>query len=172
MATQQDQPLCPEGDFRFWASVGGAAAAAWVAGCLLGLAPLVRHAEGAAPLIERLSAAGAAVVWLALCTGAGSLGFASISLVRGRPPGTAIDIASRAFACVAVASLFRAVPVGVPVLKVAFDGAATAAVSAMLARPAFRIGTLEAFSATAIGTGILGALASLAFVVSWAVHPA
>ncbi|NBP51118.1 MAG: hypothetical protein EBU70_08055 [Actinobacteria bacterium] len=111
-------------------------------------------------------------MWVALCTGAGSLGFASIALVRGRPPGTVLDIASRAFACVAVASLCRAVPVGPAALKVAFDGAATAVVAALLARPAFRVGPLEAFAATAVGTGILGVLAAAAFVVSWAVRPA
>jgi hypothetical protein len=171
-AREQDQPLCPEGDFRFWASVGATATAAWVLGCLAGLAPLVGHPAGSPSLIERLSAAAAAAVWVALCTGAGSLGFASIALVRGRPPGTVLDIASRAFACVAVASLCRAVPVGPAALKVAFDGAATAVVAALLARPAFRVGPLEAFAATAVGTGILGVLAAAAFVVSWAVRPA
>lgn len=169
---EQDQPLCPEGDFRFWASVGAAASGAWVLGCLAGLAPLVRHADGAPVLIDRLSAAAAAAVWLALCTGAGSLGFASLALVRGRPPGTALDIASRAFACVAVASLCRAVPIGLPELKIAFDGAATAVGAAVLARPAFRVGPLDAFAAAAVGTGILGLLAAAAFVVSWAVRPA
>ena len=76
-AREQDQPLCPEGDFRFWASVGATATAAWVLGCLAGLAPLVGHPAGSPSLIERLSAAAAAAVWVALCTGAGSLGFAT-----------------------------------------------------------------------------------------------
>ena len=106
-----------------------------------------------------------------LCTGAGSLGFAAVSLVRGRPPGSAVDIASRAFACVAVASLCRFVPIGVPALKVVFDSAATAVAGAALARSAYRIAPLEAAAATAVGTGVLAALASVAFVVTWAVRP-
>jgi len=61
-AREQDQPLCPEGDFRFWASVGATATAAWVLGCLAGLAPLVGHPAGSPSLIERLSAAAAAAV--------------------------------------------------------------------------------------------------------------
>jgi hypothetical protein len=97
--------------------------------------------------------------------------FASVSLVRGRPAGSAIDIASRAFACVAVASLCRFVPIGIPALKTAFDALASACAAAMLARPAFRVPALDAFAATAVGTGILGALAAAAFVVTWAVRP-
>jgi hypothetical protein len=170
-AREQDQPLCPEGDFRFWTSVGVAALAAYVLGCLAGFAPLLDVPGPGFTLIQRLSAAGAAAVWVALCTGAGSLGFSAVSLVRGRPPGSAVDIASRAFACVSVASLCRFVPVGLPVLKAVFDSVATAVAAAMLARAAFRIAPLEAAAATAIGTGVLAALASAAFVVTWAVRP-
>ena len=171
IARDQDQPLCPEGDFRFWASVGAAALAAYVLGCLAGIEPLVRHSGTEATPIERISAAGAAAVWVLLCTGAGSLGLAAVSLVRGRQPGSAVDIASRAFACVAVASLCRFVPIGAPALKVAFDSVATALAAAALARSAYRIAPLEAAAATAVGTGVLAALASIAFVVTWAVRP-
>ena len=171
MARNEEQPLCPEGDFRFWAGIGASAASAWLVGCLLGLSPLM-GAAAAPTLIERVSAAGAALVWIALCTGAGSLGFSSLALVRGRPAGTAIDVASRAFACVAVASLCRFVPIAPGPLKTAFDSVGTAVAAAMLVRPAFRVPALEAFAATAVGTGILGALAAAAFVVSWAVRPA
>jgi hypothetical protein len=166
-----DQPLCPEGDFRFWTAIGAVALLAYAVGCLAGFAPLFDVPGPSFTLIDRLSATGAAVVWVALCTGAGSLGFASVSLVRGRPAGSAIDIASRAFACVAVASLCRFVPIGIPALKTAFDALASACAAAMLARPAFRVPALDAFAATAVGTGILGALAAAAFVVTWAVRP-
>jgi hypothetical protein len=172
IAREEDQPFCPEGDFRFWASVGAAALGAYVLGCLAGFAPLIDAPGPEFTLIQRLSAAGAAAVWVALCAGAGSLGFAAVSLVRGRPPGSGVDIASRAFACVAVASLCRFVPVGIPALKVAFDSVATAVAAAVLARAAYRIAPLEAAAATAVGTGVLAALASVAFVVTWAVRPA
>jgi hypothetical protein len=111
------------------------------------------------------------VVWLLLCTGAGAAAFAAIALVRGRPPGSAIDITSRAFACVAVAALTNFVPIDQPMLKLAFDGLAFTAATAFLARSAFRIATLDAFAATAIGIGIVSALAAVAFVITWAVRP-
>lgn len=166
-----DAPLCPEGDFRFWGAVGLGALLASVAG---GLAGLHAAAAGEVPtLIERLSAAGAATVWVLLCTGAGSAAFASLALVRGRPPGAPADIAARAFACVAVAALVDFVPVGTghPLAKASFDGAAFCAAAALLGRAAFRITGLEAFAATAIGAGAVGALAAVAFVVTWAVRP-
>ena len=168
---QNDAPLCPEGDFRFWGSVGACALLVSVGGCLAGLRALVPGVDP--PVIARLSAAGATVVWVILCTGAGSLAFASLALVRGRPPGAAVDIAARALACVAVAALVDLVPVGIghPFAKAAFDGVAFAASSAMLARSAYRIGPLDAFAAVAVGAGIVGALAAAAFVVTWAVHP-
>jgi hypothetical protein len=166
-----ETPLCPEGDFRFWTGVGAASLAAYVLGCLAGLPGVVAQGADGVGTIDRLSAAGAATVWLLLCTGALSAGFAAVSLVRGRPPGSAADIASRAFACVAVASLCRFVPIGIPALKTAFDALASACAAAMLARPAFRVPALDAFAATAVGTGILGALAAAAFVVTWAVRP-
>lgn len=167
-----DTPLCPEGDFRFWAAVGGIALLAHVAGCLAGLGALLGpDASVPATAIQRLSAAGAAAVWVLLCTGAGSLAFASLALVRGRPPGSAVDVATRAFACVAVAALANFVPIGHPALKAAFDGVAFAVASALLARAAFRIGSLDAFAATAVATGIVGALAAAAFLVTWAVRP-
>ena len=166
-----DATLCPEGDFRFWGAVGAGALLVSVAGCLGGLRSLVPGAEPS--LLARLSAAGATVVWVMLCSGAGSLAFASLALVRGRPAGAPLDIASRAFACVAVASLVDLVPVGIghPFAKAAFDGLAFAVSSAMLARSAYRIAPLDAFAAVAVGAGIVGALAAVAFVVTWAVHP-
>lgn len=165
-----DTPLCPEGDFRFWTGVGAAALGAYVLGCLAGLPGVVAQGPEGVGIIARLSAAGAAAVWVLLCTGALSAGFAAVSLVRGRVPGPAADIASRAFACAAVASLCRYVPIGVPLLKAAFDALATAAAAAFLARAAFRVATLEAFAAVAVGSGALGALAAAAFVVTWAVR--
>lgn len=165
-----DTPLCPEGDFRFWAGMGAAALGAYVLGCLAGLPGAVAQGPDGAGVIARLSAAGAATVWVVLCTGALSAGFAAVSLVRGRPPGAAADIASRAFACAAVASLCRSVPIGLPVLKAAFDALATAVAAAFLARAAFRVATIDAFAAVAVGSGALGALAAAAFVVTWAVR--
>ena len=99
------------------------------------------------------------------------MAFAALSLVRGRPAGSAFDIASRTFACVAVAMLAHFVPVGNGAFKTAFDGASFAVASALLARSAFRVAPLDAFAATSIGTGIVGALAAAAFVVDWAVRP-
>jgi len=165
-----ETPLCPEGDFRFWTGVGAASLAAYVLGCLAGLPGVVAQGADGVGTIDRLSAAGAATVWLLLCTGALSAGFAAVSLVRGRPPGSAADIASRAFACAAVASLCRYVPIGVPLLKAAFDAVATATASAFLVRSAFRVHTRDAFAAVAVGSGALGALAAAAFVVTWAVR--
>jgi hypothetical protein len=166
-----DQPLCPEGDFRFWAGVGASALLVYSLGCLAGASALMPGIPGDAAIIQRLSAAGAAVVWIILCTAAGSLAFAALSLVRGRPAGSAFDIASRTFACVAVAMLAHFVPVGHGALKTAFDGASFAVASALLARSAFRVASLDAFAATSIATGIVGALAAAAFVVDWAVRP-
>ena len=166
-----DLPLCPEGDFRFWGGVGVIALLALVIGCLAGLPALLPIETISPTAIQRLSAAGASVVWLLLCTGAGAAAFAAIALVRGRPPGSAIDITSRAFACVAVAALTNFVPIDQPMLKLAFDGLAFTAATAFLARSAFRIATLDAFAATAIGTGVVGALAAVAFVITWAVRP-
>ena len=100
-----DQPLCPEGDFRFWTGVGASALGIYLLGCLGGVGALMPRIVGESAIIQRLSAAGAAVVWIALCTAAGSMAFAALSLVRGRPAGSAFDIASRTFACVAVAML-------------------------------------------------------------------
>ena len=119
-----DLPLCPEGDFRFWGGVGVIALLALVIGCLAGLPALLPIETISPTAIQRLSAAGASVVWLLLCTGAGAAAFAAIALVRGRPPGSAIDIISRAFACVAVAALTNFVPIDQPMLKLAFDGLA------------------------------------------------
>ena len=166
-----DRPLCPEGDFRFWGGVGTFALLASVIGCLAGLPALLPVAAVASTAIQRFSAAGALVVWLLLCTGAGAAAFAAIALVRGRPPGSALDITSRAFACVAVAALTNFVPIDQSMLKLAFDGLAFTVASAFLARAAFRIATLDAFAVTAIGTGIVGALAAVAFVITWAVRP-
>ena len=166
-----DLPLCPEGDFRFWGGVGIAALLASVIGCLAGLPALLPMEAVAPTAIQRLSAAGASVVWLVLCAGAGTAAFAAIALVRGRPPGSALDITSRAFACVAVAALTNFVPIDQPMLKLAFDGLSFAVACAFLARSAFRIATLDAFAATAVGTGIVGALAAVAFVITWAVRP-
>ena len=166
-----DQPLCPEGDFRFWTGVGASALAVYLLGCLGGVSALMPRIVGDSAIIQRLSAAGAAVVWIALCTAAGSMAFAALSLVRGRPAGSAFDIASRTFACVAVAMLAHFVPVGSGAFKTAFDGASFAVASALLARSAFRVASLDAFAATSIGTGIVGALAAAAFVVDWAVRP-
>ena len=87
------------------------------------------------------------------------------------PAGSAFDIASRTFACVAVAMLAHFVPVGHGALKTAFDGASFAVASALLARAAFRVAPLDAFAAASIATGIVGALAAAAFVVDWAVRP-
>lgn len=166
-----DAPLCPEGDFRFWGGVGACALAISVVGCLAGMRTLVPGEDPS--VIARLSAAGATAVWVVLCSAAGALAFASLSLVRGRPPGSAVDIASRSFACVAVAVLVDFVPVGIghPLAKAVFDGLAFAVSSALLARSAYRVGTLDAFAAVAVGTGIVGAMAAAAFVVTWAVHP-
>ena len=77
-----DTPLCPEGDFRFWAGMGAAALGAYVLGCLAGLPGVVAQGPDGAGVIARLSAAGAATVWVVLCTGALSAGFAAVSLVR------------------------------------------------------------------------------------------
>jgi len=164
-----ETPLCPEGDFRFWTGVGAGALALLVLGCLAGVPGLVAQGPNGAGAIDRLSAAGAVTVWVALCTAALAAGFAAVSLVRGRPPGAVADIASRAFACVAVAALVRYVPIGVPILKVAFDALGTAVASAFLVRAAFRTGTMESFAAVAVGSGALGAVAASAFVVTWAV---
>ena len=80
-----DLPLCPEGDFRFWGGVGVVALLALVIGCLAGLPALLPIQTVSPTAIQRLSAAGASVVWLLLCTGAGAAAFAAIALVRGRP---------------------------------------------------------------------------------------
>lgn len=167
----QDQPLCPEGDFRFWMIVGAVALGVQVVGCLLGAPALFPTRFPEISLIQRLSTSGATIAWIALCTFSGSFAFAAIALVRGRPSGNAVDIVGRVFACVAIASLARFVPISEPFLKAAFNGAALALAGAMLARSAFRITTLDALAAAAVASGFLGAIAAAAFVTTWAIHP-
>jgi hypothetical protein len=173
-ARTEDRPLCPEGDVRFWSSAGGLALLASAVACMAGapgLFPSRLAAQAAPDFLERLSAAGANVVWVLLCTGCGLLGFGAIALVRGRPAGSPVDIASRAFACVAMANLVHLVPVGIPALKLVFDGAAFFVASALLARSAFRIRGLDAFAAASVAVAAVAALAAAAGAVVWAVRP-
>ena len=163
----EDTPLCPEGDFRFWTGIGAGALGVLALGCLAGALP-----SGPDGLPARLSAAAANAVWVVLCTAAGTAGFMAVAIVRSRPAGALADIASRAFACTAVASLVQFVPVPGALLKAAFDGIAVAAVAGALARPAYRIPSLDAYAAVAVAAGAVGALAGLALLVTWAAAPA
>ncbi len=170
----QDQPLCPEGDVRFWTGIGAGALAIAIAGCLFGLSALFPNEfaeRGGAGILARLSGAAATVVWTLLCTAAGSFAFAAVSLVRGRPAGAAVDVASRAFACVAVANLVHLVPIASPALKLVFDGLAFLVSAAFLGRAAFRLRTLDSFAAVAVATGGVAALAAAAYAVVWAIRP-
>lgn len=173
-ARTEDRPLCPEGDVRFWSSAGGLALVASAVACMAGapgLFPSRLAAQAAPDLLERLSAAGANVVWVLLCTACGMLGFGAIALVRGRPAGSPVDVACRAFACVAMANLVHLVPVGVPALKLVFDGAAFFVASALLARSAYRIRGLDAFAAASVAVAAVAALAAAAGAVVWAIRP-
>jgi hypothetical protein len=170
----EDRPLCPEGDVRFWSAVGALAMAAIAAACLAGAPALFPNhvaQSGSPDFLARLSAAGANAVWVVLCTGAGMLGFGAIALVRGRPAGSPVDVACRAFACVAMANVVHLVPIGVPALKLVFDGLAFFAACALLARSAFRIRALDAFAAAAVATAAVAALAAAAGAVVWAIRP-
>ena len=166
----EDRPLCPEGDERFWAGVGAAGLALLVIGCLAGGLPPRPGAAGGGAL-SRLSDASALAGWAVLCTAAGVAAFRAVALVHGRPSGPLASVASRAFACAAVASMVQFVPVPGEALKHLFDGAAFAVVAALLARPAFRVGALDAFGAAAVGTGIVGIVVGAAAMVTWAAAP-
>lgn len=168
----QEQPLCPEGDFRFWVSVGGGALLLLCAGYLVGLRGLYpSFGTESVPVLARISGVLSALVWVALCTGAGSLAVVAIALVRGRRAGAGLDIAARAFACVAVASLVRFVPLEGAVLKGVFDAGAFVASAALLGRAAFRVRLLDAAAAVALAFGAVAALTALAYAVVWAVLP-
>ncbi len=196
---EQDQPFCPEGDFRFWASVGAAALLALTAAYLAGLGPLFPHglgdlgavsasttlADGAAAatdaskhlasesigILRRISGALSNLVWVGLCTGAGSLAFAAVAMVHGRRPGSAFDIVGRAFACVAVANLVRVVPMEGVILKTIFDVGAFVVSAALLSRAAYRVRLLDASAVVALAFGAVAVLTALAYAVVWAVLP-
>jgi len=169
---ETDQPLCPEGDFRFWVSVGGGALVLYAVAALLGIGGLFPGAgpEGAG-VLDRISAVLSNVVWVALCSGAGALAFSAVALVHGRRPGSMVDIAGRAFACVAVASLVRTVPLGAGVPKAVFDVAAFVVSVTLLGRAAFRVRLLDAAAVVALAFGAVAALTALAYAVVWAVLP-
>jgi len=163
---EEDRPLCPEGDERFWATVGAAALGLVVLGCTAGALP------AAAPgLAARMGDALALFAWVVLCAAAGVAAFRAVALVHGRPAGPLASIAARAFACAAVASMVQFVPVPGEAAKILFDGAAFAAVAALLARPAFRVGALDAFAAAAVATGIVAIVVGAASAVTWAAAP-
>ncbi len=170
---EEDRPLCPEGDERFWATVGAAALALVVLGCAAGALPAaVRGPAAAAPgLAVRMGDALALFAWVALCAAAGVAAFRAIALVHGRPAGPLASIAARAFACASVASMVQFVPVPGEAAKLLFDGVAFAAVAALLARPAFRVGALDAFAAAAVATGIVAIVVGAASAVTWAAAP-
>lgn len=169
----EDRPLCPEGDERFWAAVGAAALALVVLGCVAGALPAaVRGPAAAAPgLAARMGDALALFAWVALCAAAGVAAFRAVALVHGRPAGPLASIAARAFACASVASMVQFVPVPGEAAKLLFDGVAFAAVAALLARPAFRVGALDAFAAAAVATGIVAIVVGAASAVTWAAAP-
>ncbi len=168
----EEQPLCPEGDFRFWVSVGGGALAVLCAGYLLGLRGLYpSFGSDGVPVLARISGVLSALVWVGLCTGAGSLAVAAVALVHGRRAGSGVDIAARVFACVAVASLVRFVPLEGPILKGILDTGAFVASAALLGRAAFRVRLLDAVAAVALAFGAVAALTALAYAVVWAVLP-
>ncbi len=169
----EDRPLCPEGDERFWATVGAAALALVVLGCVGGALPAAaRDPDAAAPgLGVRAGDALALLAWIALCAAAGVAAFRAVALVHGRPAGPLASVASRAFACASVASMVQFVPVPGEAAKLLFDGVAFAAVAALLARPAFRVGALDAFAAAAVATGIVAIVVGAASAVTWAAAP-
>lgn len=163
---EEDRPLCPEGDERFWATVGAAALGLVVLGCAAGALPAATPG-----LAARMGDALALFAWVVLCAAAGVAAFRAVALVHGRPAGPLASIAARAFACAAVASMVQFVPVPGEAAKILFDGAAFAAVAALLARPAFRVGALDAFAAAAVATGIVAIVVGAASVVTWAAAP-
>jgi hypothetical protein len=170
----EDRPLCPEGDERYWATVGIAALGLVVMGCLAGVLPSSGSPSAAGPppgLAARTADALALVAWVALCTAAGVAAFRAVALVHGRPAGPLVSIAARAFACAAVASMVQFVPVPGEAVKLLFDGLAFAAVAALLARPAFRVGALDAFATAAVATGIVAIVVGAAAMVTWAAAP-
>ena len=169
---EEDRPLCPEGDERFWATVGAAALALVVLGCVAGALPAAVRGPAAAPgLAARMGDALALSAWVVLCAPAGVAAFRAVALVHGRPAGPLASIAARAFACAAVASMVQFVPVPGEAAKLLFDGVAFAAVAALLARPAFRVGALDAFAAAAVATGIVAIVVGAASAVTWAAAP-
>jgi hypothetical protein len=163
----EDRPLSPEGDERFWAGIGLCAVLALVVGCLAGALPATagdpRPGARSGP-----ADAAAMLAWVVLCSAAGVAAFRAVALVHGRPAGSWASVSSRAFACAGVAALVQFVPVPGWHLKLLFDGVAFAAVAALLARPAFRIGPLDAFAAAAVATGIVGVVVGAAAAVTWA----
>ena len=170
----EDRPLCPEGDERFWAMVGAVALGSVVLGCVAGALPSAGapSAEGQVPgLPARMSDALARVAWVVLCTLAGAAAFRAVALVRGRPAGPIPSIAARTFACAAVASMVQFVPVPGEAAKLLFDGLAFASVAALLARPAFRVGALDAFATAAVATAIVAIVVGAAAMVTWAAAP-
>jgi len=168
---EEDRPLCPEGDERFWATVGAAALALVVLGCAAGALPAAVRGPAAPGLAARMGDALALFAWVVLCAAAGVAAFRAVALVHGRPAGPLASIAARAFACAAVASMVQFVPVPGEAAKILFDGAAFAAVAALLARPAFRVGALDAFAAAAVATGIVAIVVGAASAVTWAAAP-
>ncbi len=159
---------------RFWSGVGLAALAIALACALAGMGALYPNevaSKGTVELLPRLSLTAATVVWAALCTVAGSLAVGAVALVRGRPAGAPVDIACRAFACVAVANLVHLVPIAHPTVKLLFDGVSFVVAAGFLARAAFRMRSLDAFAAASVATGAVAALAAAAYAVVWAVSP-
>ena len=169
----EDRPLCPEGDERFWATVGAVALGSVVLGCVAGALPSAGSAPtpGQAGLPARMSDSLALLAWIALCTAAGAAAFRAVALVHGRPAGPIASVAARTFACAAVASMVQFVPVPGEAAKLLFDGLAFAAVAALLARPAFRVGALDAFATAAVATGIVAIVVGAAALVTWAAAP-
>jgi len=168
---EEDRALCPEGDERFWATVGAAALGLAVLGCAAGALPAAARGPAAPGLAARMGDALALSAWVVLCAAAGVAAFRAVALVHGRPAGPLASIAARAFACAAVASMVQFVPVPGEAAKLLFDGVAFAAVAALLARPAFRVGALDAFAAAAVATGIVVIVVGVASAVTWAAAP-
>lgn len=167
---ESQQPLCPEGDARFWAGVGLAAVVVVGAGQLLGWPrlPGARSVEETVAL-QRISALLAGMIWTALCTGAGGLAVVAVAMVRMRPAGGVLDILSRAFACVAMARLVQLLPMGTPLVQQVVDVGAFLVCVTLLGRAAFRMPLLDAVAAVALAVGAVAGLTTAAYAVVWAV---
>ncbi len=169
---ESSQPLCPEGDLRFWAGVGAGALLVLSAAHMLGWGALYpAAADQRLALLQRLSGLLSNGVWVGLCTGAGSLAIVAVATVRVRRPGALLDIVSRVFACVCMANLVRMIPMDPPIVKNIFDVAAFLVSVAFLGRAAFRIRLLDAGAAVAIAVGVITAVTVVSFAVVWAVLP-